>query len=328
MLDALLQKIIKPSTRAFWREARARRGGSLLEALHGLFYLKWPEFYIRVGLGRSRPARLLRAPARRIGKALGLWGAGAGERFADTYHGKVMPLAEATRLIRIGRPVHMRVPETVLPYHMARDIIVENPDALALLRCPCRATAAAPCLPMDVCILVGRHVVDFVLDHHPKKSRRITADEAVEVVSAARKRGHVSHAFFKEAVLGRYYAICNCCSCCCGAMQAQREGVPMLASSGYLARVTDKDCVGCGLCAKKCPFAAITMVSPREAWEAREGQENRKLPCIAPDRCLGCGVCVQLCPQKALSLESDPAKPAPLLLRGAASCTEGAGGHA
>jgi hypothetical protein len=25
---------------------------------------------------------------------------------------------------------------------------------------------------------------------------------------------------YKDAMLGRFYAICNCCSCCCGAMEA------------------------------------------------------------------------------------------------------------
>jgi hypothetical protein len=26
--------------------------------------------------------------------------------------------------------------------------------------------------------------------------------------------------YYKDAMLGRFYAICNCCACCCGAMQA------------------------------------------------------------------------------------------------------------
>ena len=46
-------KLTKESTRAFWKAALERPGGSFREALHGLFYLKWPEFYIKVGLGRS-----------------------------------------------------------------------------------------------------------------------------------------------------------------------------------------------------------------------------------------------------------------------------------
>jgi tRNA (Thr-GGU) A37 N-methylase len=28
---------------------------------------------------------------------------------------------------------------------------------------------------------------------------------------------------YKDAMLGRFYAICNCCSCCCGAMQAHQK---------------------------------------------------------------------------------------------------------
>ncbi len=51
--------------------------------------------------------------------------------------------------------------------------------------------------------------------------------------------------YYKDAMLGRFYAICNCCSCCCGAMEAQRNGTPMIASSGYVA-VVDEDLCECG----------------------------------------------------------------------------------
>lgn len=60
-------------------------------------------------------------------------------------------------------------------------------------------------------------------------------------------------------MLGRFYAICNCCSCCCGAMQAHRNGTPMLASSGFVATVEIERCVGCSLCTDVChayPFHA------------------------------------------------------------------------
>ena len=300
--DFLLNRL-RPSTRAFWRAARQRPGGSAWEALHGLFYLKWPEFYIRTGLGRGRAARMLREPASWFGRVFGLWSDDAGKNFADTYHGKVVPDPDIKRLIRLNRPIDQTVPERVLPYSLARDIILDKSEALALFDCPCRATAPKPCLPLDVCIIVGRPIVDFVLEHHPSKSRRVTPEEAVAVVEAAHKRGHVSHAFFKEAVLGRYYAICNCCSCCCGAMQAHREGIPMLASSGYVAVLEKEHCVGCGLCAKKCPFSAI---------KAREAAPGKPAPCIDSERCLGCGICALHCPGQALRLVRDPAKPAPL----------------
>lgn len=299
--------MIKPSTRNFWKAARSRPGGSFWEAVHGLFYMEWPELYISVGLGRHPLSRILRTPAWNIGKALGLWGEDVGMGFADTYHGKVMPLPEMTRLLRVGRPLRLEVPEKVLPYHMARDIILDNPDDLVLLRCPCRATVEKPCEPLEVCIIVGRPFAEFLLEHHPDKTRRITVDEAVEVVRAEQKRGHVSHAFFKEAVLGRYYAICNCCACCCGAMEAHRRGTPMLASSGYVAVWNTDACVGCGTCAKLCPFSAITMSGPEE-----EGARQ----VIDVERCMGCGICALHCAKEALRLERDPSKPAPLELPG------------
>ena len=304
MSDFLLNRL-RPSTRAFWQAARQRPGSGVGEALHGLMYLKWPEIYIRTGLGRGLAAKILREPAAWLCRVFGLWKSDSGRRFADTYHGKVMPAPDITRLIRVNRSLDIHVPEKVLPYALARDIILDNPADLALLDCPCRSTAKNPCLPLDVCIIVGRHIVDFVLEHHPAKSRRVTADEAVAVVEAAHGRGHVSHAFFKEAVLGRYYAICNCCTCCCGAMQAHRSGVPMLASSGYVAVFEKAEkCLRCGLCAKICPFDAIS---------ARTNGKDRPLPRISTDACLGCGLCVMRCPTEALRLERDPDKPAPLM---------------
>lgn len=295
---------VKPSTRAFWKAARTREHGSFWEAVHGLFYLKWPEFYIGVGLGRNRLSRFISEPAWRIGKFFRLWSDDAGARFADTYHGKAMPLAEAVRFIRIERAVSVTVPEKVLPYALARDVILENKAALALLRCPCRATMKNPCTPLEVCIIVGKPIVDFVLEHHPDKARRIDADEAVAVVEASQRRGHVSHAFFKEAVLGRYYAVCNCCSCCCGAMQAHRSGTPMLASSGYTATVDAAACIGCGKCVRVCPFGAVAL----------DGNDKKSARAVVDaDSCLGCGVCTMQCPQDALALERNQEKPAPLL---------------
>jgi ferredoxin len=104
--------------------------------------------------------------------------------------------------------------------------------------------------------------------------------------------------YYKDAMLGRFYAICNCCSCCCGAMQAHRNGTPMLASSGYVAQVDAGLCAGCGSCADFCQFAAISVNSGNAA--------------VDLDACMGCGVCVSQCPQEAISLRRDPAKGEPL----------------
>ena len=99
-------------------------------------------------------------------------------------------------------------------------------------------------------------------------------------------------------MLDRFYAICNCCSCCCGAMNAHRNGTPMLASSGYICEVDPDMCIGCGTCEEICQFGAIT---------TSEG-----FAMVDYDSCMGCGVCVEHCTQEALSLVLDENKGIPL----------------
>jgi ferredoxin len=128
----------------------------------------------------------------------------------------------------------------------------------------------------------------------------IDKDEAIEILIAEAKRGHVHHAFFKEALFGRFFAICNCCSCCCGAMQIRRNGIPMLASSGYVSTVEETVCNGCGTCEKFCQFNAIAV--------------HNESARVDPAACMGCGVCQSLCPRKAVTLRRDPKRTAPLEL--------------
>jgi Pyruvate/2-oxoacid:ferredoxin oxidoreductase delta subunit len=151
---------------------------------------------------------------------------------------------------------------------------------------------------LDVCLIVGEPFASFVQEHHPQRSRRITRDEAIAILKSEYERGHVHHAFFKDAMLERLYAICNCCDCCCGAMQAHRSGTPMLASSGYVSQVDPDLCMGCGDCVPYCQFHAL---------EIRD-DHNR----VLYEKCMGCGVCVSKCEQGALSLVRDEAKGLPL----------------
>jgi ferredoxin len=300
---------VKQSTADYYRACR-KRGMSLLDFLHGYVYGRWCFHYIGLAGDKEPWWRFLWAPLvvlvnrhspfkptddSKLGdpaQKRPVWG--------DTYHGKAMPLSEATKLIRLDRPVNTEVPEQVLPYTRAREIVLNSPERIVLLDCPCRSGMKNPCTPIDVCIIIGDPIASFMLEHHPDKTREITPDEAVRIIKAEQARGHVSHAFFKDVMLGRFYAICNCCSCCCRAMAAQRMGVNMLCSSGYLAVVDEDKCTTCGTCAEKCQFKAIGY---------RDGHAF-----IREDRCMGCGVCVQSCAKDALSLRPAPEKSAPLLV--------------
>lgn len=76
----------------------------------------------------------------------------------------------------------------------------------------------------------------------------------------------------------------------------------MLASSGYLARVDESLCLGCGTCQEHCQFGAISLP---------EG-----IAVVDVDACMGCGVCSTHCEQGAVELVRDERKGVPLELFG------------
>jgi len=304
-------QLIQRSTRSFIREARQIPGYSFYDWLHGYVYARWPYLYIGIGTGEHPLAKSLgpafrmltrfvsrRAPVKRMdNQPLPHSSTLTSNTHADGYHGKVVPLGAATQLVTVNEAVRLPNLEQVIPYVRARDLILQNPDHIVALDCPCRSAREKPCLPLDVCLIVGEPFAGFVAEHHPNRSRWITSQEAVEILKAEDDRGHAHHAFFKDAMLGRFYAICNCCSCCCGAIQSHQRGTPMLASSGYVSSIDEDLCIGCGDCAENCQFGAIHVNGRSE---------------IDDERCMGCGICVSHCEQEAISLVLDPARGQPL----------------
>ena len=298
---------ICPSTRNFYHESRACKKHSLGDFIHGYIYGRWIYAYISVGKGRHPLTKLLKPlfsfitfffPKPKVDVHNPSVGHKTKITFADGYHGKVMPLDKASKLVTINQPLNMPDLEQIIPYKRARDIILENPDHIAVLKCPCRAALEKPCQPEDVCLAIGEPFTSFIVEHHPDRARRITQQEAVEIMEAEEDRGHVHHAFFKDAMLDRFYAICNCCSCCCGAINAHRNGIPMLASSGYVSEVDHDLCIGCGICSEFCQFDSISMI---------DGLAN-----VDFDKCMGCGICASKCEQEAIQFRLEPAKGEPL----------------
>jgi ferredoxin len=304
MRNLLRRIFFRRSTRSFMAEADKLETYSLIDRIHGYVYSRWPYFYISMGTGEHPWKKQIDPLWKRLGHlVIGGKRESATENrgaFADTYHGKVVPPRLARQLVTVNRDVDLGDLERVIPYAQARDIILKNPDHIVALNCPCRAIRETPCLPLDVCLIVGEPFAGFIAEHHPQKSRWITQTEAVQILEAEHDRGHVHHAFFKDAMLGRFYAICNCCSCCCGAMQLFRNGMPMLASSGFVARIDEADCIACGTCVEACPFEAITV---------------NGIATVNGDACMGCGICESKCEQQAARLERDPEKGTPLEIR-------------
>jgi Pyruvate/2-oxoacid:ferredoxin oxidoreductase delta subunit len=291
---------MRPSSRKFFNEAQKLPGFSILDRLHGYVYARWPYTYIGIGRGKypsiNRLAPLWMGIARILPKKEPPEN-GSGT-YADGYHGKVIPARTAKQLLSIQQDVQIDDLEQVIPYPRARSIILQNPDSIIALECPCRAVVENPCTPLDVCLVIGEPFASFIADHQPDRSRRISQDEAIQIIEAEQAKGHVAHAFFKDAMLDRFYAICNCCECCCGAIHAHHHGTPMLTSSGYLCEIDQEACIGCETCVEVCQFGAVQMVED--------------LAAIEYEKCMGCGVCVDHCSQEALALVLDSQKGQPL----------------
>jgi NAD-dependent dihydropyrimidine dehydrogenase PreA subunit len=270
-----------PSTWRFLRES-----GFGLRALHGYIYGRWTRQYVKtlLWLGvRGVPSRGAR------------W-------LADHYHAKVLAHDHALGLVGLDHDVAARAPEQIIPFPVARDIILKAPPDVVAYECACRHIRPAHCKPTRVCMVIGRPMTDFILEQHPDSARRITQAEALELLAAEHARGHVHTAWFKDAMLNRFYAICNCCKCCCGGIQAMMEfGVPLIVSSGYVAEIDPELCANCGDCVEACPFQALS-----------DGEEVVKRDW---DRCMGCGVCEVKCATGAVTLARDERKGIPLDVR-------------
>lgn len=309
---------IKPSTRTFFAESRKLGRYGPVEWLHGYIYGRWIYQYIGIGTGEHSIVKYLTPLSNAIKwffqQVTGLKKSNGGVGFADSYHGKVVTLESARQLVTVNKSITLPNLEKVVPYTRARDIVLKNPDQIVAMTCPCRSAREKPCEPLDVCLIVGEPFVSFAIEHHPGKTKRITQRQAITILEEESRRGHVAHAFFKDVMLDRFYAICNCCSCCCGAMQAQRNGTPMLAPSGYTCIVAQDLCISCCSCIDLCQFKALSLQDAAE---------------IDSAKCMGCGVCVNSCPEKALSLVRDGEKGEPLeILKLMNECEEtGARGH-
>jgi Pyruvate/2-oxoacid:ferredoxin oxidoreductase delta subunit len=277
-------RILRPSTRQIVRESGLGSFFSL-RGLHGYVYARWTKTYIRL---------LVHYLIHRFGPRAKKW-------LSDHYHGKVLSPEHARAILTLDRPIPLRDLEQIVPYPAARNLLLEGPPEVAAFECPCRTARRNPCRPTDVCMVVGQPFVDFVLEHHPRHARRLTQTEALELLEAEHRRGHVHAAWFKDICLDRFFAICNCCKCCCGGIDAmQNHGVPIMASSGYVAQCDEARCEACGECGLACPFGSIRVDGGAVVdWET----------------CLGCGVCVDMCPQEAISLVRDERKGIPLDVR-------------
>lgn len=211
----------------------------------------------------------------------------------NIYHAKVLRLEDAEQIVSIEENLDLgELPKSIIPYDKCRKLVLENPDHLCVLDCICRTLRGDKgCYPRDVCIFLGEPWVSWIMTHneslHP---RRISKDEALEILRTQHEMGHVQATFFKDATDGRMYHICNCCKCCCTAIRAQDyAGMQLYSGSGAVSVINYNKCNNCGECVDFCNFNAITL-----------GADGKVV--VDQEICKGCGACETLCPELAVKV--------------------------
>ena len=274
-------RLILPSTGRFIRMAGLQRFLSF-STLHGYIYLRFQKQYLNF-LIKANPTS-----PEFVRKFV-----------TNRYHSKVLTREQAKKIITIDRDIPLQNLEQVIPHEIARSIVLNASPKIVAFECGCRHSRPNPCQPTQVCLFIGEPYADFMREHHPKESRELTRAEALKLLDEEHARGHLHSAWFKDAMMDRFYVLCNCCKCCCGGIENMvKFGSPQMASSGYVIEANTDLCEACGNCVETCPFEALSLEEDHVA--------------LNWDKCMGCGVCVDKCPNKGLTLTRDEKKGKPL----------------
>lgn len=180
----------------------------------------------------------------------------------------------------------------ILDYERATHI-VKTASVVALSSCACRHKAhhldKACDAPMDVCLSLNGAAKILVRNGHAKM---ITNERGLEILKECKDLGLVQTG---DNVQSEVSYICNCCSCCCGMLDAINTFniQNAIVSSNWIMSVKD-NCKGCGVCISKCPIKSIELYTD---------ENNSKLARCIEEKCIGCGVCIPSCPFKAMEME-------------------------
>jgi electron transport complex protein RnfB len=176
-------------------------------------------------------------------------------------------------------------------YDFAREVIKNAEEPIMVGNCLCRQATdliGHPCKMTDrrETHLGFGHLAQVYIDQG--KGRKITKEEALEILKQSEKEGLVLQA--ANSLNPQFF--CSCCGCCCVSLAGLKQFPRPVdfVSTNYLAEIIRDLCTGCGKCINICQMDAIKLV-----------KETAK---IIWKRCIGCGNCVSVCPEKAIQLKN------------------------
>jgi Pyruvate/2-oxoacid:ferredoxin oxidoreductase delta subunit len=176
---------------------------------------------------------------------------------------------------------------------------IESAKFIGVSTCYCRHkkhhTGGACDAPLEVCMTFSETAKS--LSKHGY-ARAIDKVEGLELLAKAKEHNLVQ---FGENAQEDVSFLCNCCGCCCEALQAARNFAYLnpVHTTNFLPHINEESCSGCSKCVEVCPVEAMSLVSANNPQKPK-----KKIAKLDTDRCLGCGVCVQVCQNSSLLLKS------------------------
>ncbi|MCJ7469142.1 4Fe-4S binding protein, partial [Candidatus Bathyarchaeota archaeon] len=173
--------------------------------------------------------------------------------------------------------------EWILPYDDVKAILLQS-KTFHLRDCICRVQQdyiSRKCdFPLRTCL-------SFSSLDRPPHPLDISKEEAIAFLDKAEEMGLVHTV---SNVMKGFGYVCNCCGCCCGILRGINEwGIEnSVAYANYYAIIDPDECVGCGICRKRCQVHAIS--------------EQDGISAVNVKKCIGCGLCATGCPNKAAKL--------------------------
>jgi Fe-S-cluster-containing hydrogenase component 2 len=174
--------------------------------------------------------------------------------------------------------------ERILPYDDVKTILMSS-KAFRLSDCICRVQQdhiSRRCdFPLRTCL-------SFSSVERQSSEYDISNEEALAFLDKAEEMGLVHTV--SNVMKGLGY-VCNCCGCCCGILRGINDwGIEnSVAYANYYAVIDADECLGCGICRKRCQVYAIS--------------EKGGVSIVDRKKCIGCGLCVTGCPNGVAKLE-------------------------
>ncbi|NQT60502.1 MAG: 4Fe-4S binding protein [Bacteroidetes bacterium] len=204
--------------------------------------------------------------------------------FGEEFFKSTLPQLRTSPHLKAVIPEHL-----IATYDNMKKFVRTTRDQIQVVNCVCKqgeAILGNPCKQVEnieICLMFGSE--SYMARN---QARPISKDECLEILDMAEEKGLV----LQPGNTYEPFCICLCCGCCCGVITTAKKfpDPARFFAANYFVEIKEKDCIGCGICIKRCQLDALTL------------DMEQNVVRVDLNRCIGCGLCVTKCPTKSAVL--------------------------